>query len=223
MDNETPAPPSDPHLAALRREYKRHTLSEAEVDRSPIAQFQRWFGEAIAARVPEPNAMILATATAGGRPSARTVLLKGVDERGFVFYTNYESRKGQELAENPWAALVFLWVELERQVRIEGTVGQTTAEESDAYYASRPLGSRVGAWASRQSQVLPSRESLEQRMRELAAEYQQRDVPRPPYWGGYRLRPVAVEFWQGRPSRLHDRVRYRLLDDGTWAIERLSP
>ncbi len=166
--------------------------------------------------------MTLASASRDGRPSARMVLLKGIDA-GFVFYTNYEGRKARDLAENPWAALVFYWAELERQVRIEGRVEQVSQEESDAYFASRATESRLGAWASRQSQVIAGREVLERRLRELTAEYADREIPRPPFWGGYRIIPNSIEFWQGRPGRLHDRLRYRRLADGAWLIERLSP
>jgi pyridoxamine 5'-phosphate oxidase len=213
----------DTFLADLRREYTQRGLSEAEVDADPFKQFQLWFSEAVAAQLVEPNAMTLATASREGKPSARVVLLKGFNARGFVFYTNYESRKGQELAENSWAALVFFWAELARQVRIEGRVEQCSAEESDAYFRSRPLGSRLGAWASQQSQVISSREVLEQRLEDLMGEYANGNVPRPPYWGGYRLSPTSFEFWQGRPNRLHDRLRYDRLDDGSWLLERLSP
>ncbi len=197
-------------------------LREDEVDRDPLAQFAAWFDEARATPIRLPETMILATATSDGRPSARAVLLKGVDARGFVFYTSYESRKGRELAENPRAALVFLWDALGRQVRVEGEVARVSPVESDAYFRTRPLGSRIGAWASRQSQPLASREALVRRAAELAAEYDDGDVPLPPFWGGYRLTPAAIEFWQHRDDRLHDRLRYRR-SEGGWTIERLGP
>jgi pyridoxamine 5'-phosphate oxidase len=209
-------------LAELRKNYSLGSLDEADIDRDPIRQFEKWFAQAVDARLPEPNAMTLATVDARGYPAARIVLIKGVDERGFVFFTNYESRKGAELAVNPRASLLFHWVELERQVRIEGRIDKTDAAESDAYYASRPLASRIGAWASAQSQVIESRAVLEAREAEIRAQYGEHP-PRPPFWGGYRLQPDAIEFWQGRPSRLHDRLRFIRSTDGAWRIERLSP
>ena len=209
-------------LRRLRQEYTRAGLREADAATDPVEQFGRWFDEALAAGLREPNAMTLATATADGLPSARVVLLKGFDERGFVFYTNYEGRKARELGENPHAALVFYWGELERQVRIEGRVARVPEEESDAYYASRPRGSRLGAWASEQSRPVGSRGKLEERLRELEAEHEGREVPRPPFWGGYRVEPEAVEFWQGRENRLHDRLVYRRAGGG-WRLERLQP
>ncbi|SPB15740.1 pyridoxamine 5'-phosphate oxidase [Caballeronia novacaledonica] len=210
-------------LADLRKNYSRGALDAADVAPNPVSQFQTWFAQALDAKLPEPNAMTLATVDSQGRPSARIVLIKGVDERGFVFFTNYDSRKGRELAANPAASLLFHWIELERQVRIEGRVEKTSDEESDAYYASRPLGSRIGAWASDQSQPLESREALEARERDMIARYGEAP-PRPPHWGGYRLVPDTLEFWQGRPSRLHDRIVYTRDDAGApWRIARLAP
>jgi pyridoxamine 5'-phosphate oxidase len=208
-------------IAALRKSYERDELDEGASAADPLAQFQRWFEQALAAELPEPNAMTLATVGADGRPSTRVVLIKGYDARGIVWYTNYASRKGRELAQQPWAALQFHWVELERVVRIEGRVEKTSDTESDGYYATRPLDSRLGAWASPQSQVIGSRALLVANAAKAAARYAL-NPPRPPHWGGYRLRPEAWEFWQGRKSRLHDRLRYRL-DGGTWVRERLAP
>ncbi|KMY86755.1 Pyridoxamine 5'-phosphate oxidase [Candidatus Paraburkholderia calva] len=210
-------------LADLRKNYSRGSLDATDVDRDPIRQFDTWFAQAFDAKLPEPNAMTLATVDPDGRPAARIVLIKGVDTRGFVFFTNYDSRKGRELAANPAASLLFHWIELERQVRIEGRVEQTSSAESDSYYASRPPGSRIGAWASDQSQPLASREALEAREREMSAKFGE-NPPRPPHWGGYRLVPDVIEFWQGRPSRLHDRIVYSR--DGAsspWRIERFAP
>lgn len=206
----------------MRREYSARELNEADVDRDPLKQFDVWFGEAAASEVLDPNAMALATADREGRPSVRIVLLKEYNERGFVFFTNYESRKGRQMSENPQASLCFWWGELMRQVRIEGRVEQVSADESDRYFASRPLESQLGAWASDQSSVIADRATLEHRMLKMKECYADEDVPRPRYWGGYRLIPDSIEFWQGRPGRLHDRLQYRL-QDGTWTMFRLAP
>jgi pyridoxamine 5'-phosphate oxidase len=209
------------HLADLRKSYERAELSEDASRAEPLQQFEQWLNEAIAAEVPEPNAMTLATVGSDLRPSTRIVLIKGYDERGVVWYTNYDSRKGQELAGNPLAALQFHWVELERVVRIEGRVERTSAQESDAYFASRPIDSRIGAWASPQSQVIAGRGVLVANAARYGAQYLL-NPPRPPHWGGFRLVPDRWEFWQGRKSRLHDRLRYRR-DAGAWVRERLAP
>jgi pyridoxamine 5'-phosphate oxidase len=209
--------------SSLRKEYTSAGLDKADVDPDPIVQFHRWFEKVIEADLHEPNAMILATATTTeGKPSARTVLLKGYDERGFVFYTNYEGRKAKEIEANPRCALLFYWGELERQVRIEGRASRLSGEESDAYFASRPRGSRLGAWASEQSSPVEDRSILEERVKALDAEYEGREIPRPPFWGGYRVEPDTIEFWQGRESRLHDRLVY-LRNEGEWKIVRLQP
>ena len=212
-------------LAELRQNYIRGVLDEASVDSNPIAQFKTWFWEAQQAGLPEPNAMTLATSTSDGYCTARIVLLKELDENGFVFYTNYESRKGRDLTDNPHAALVFYWAELERQARIEGRVDRVPRQQSEAYFKSRPRGSRLGAWVSHQSEVIQSRKMLEARLRDLEARYAGTDeIPVPDYWGGFRVRPHSIEFWQGRPNRLHDRLRYlRNSEDEQWRIERLGP
>ena len=209
-------------LARVRKEYSRHALDETGVDLNPLVQFHRWYKEANEAELSEPNAMVLATASLEGRPSARIVLLKGADERGFMFYTNYEGRKSIELTANPQAALLFFWGQLERQVRIEGTVERTTKQESEEYFKTRPLESRLSAWASKQSSVVPSRDFLEQKLLDLRLGYTSQEIPLPPFWGGFRLQPEVFEFWQGRENRLHDRIRYSL-HGGVWEIERLSP
>lgn len=209
-------------IADIRRDYTSEGLSEGALATDPISQFRQWFEEASRTEHHDVNVMTLATADADGRPSARIVLLKGVDD-GFVFYTNYESHKGRELAENPNAAVVFWWPTLARQVRVEGSVEKVTAEESEAYFRSRPRGSRIGAIASPQSRVIESRALLAQQVTALEEEYKEReDIPRPDHWGGYRLRPVLVEFWQGRESRLHDRLQYRR-EGNAWIVERLGP
>jgi len=233
-------------IADLRKEYNLTGLHRADLEAEPIAQFNRWFEQATGARVggrirkfcvnvykafltffgaetPDVNAMTLATADKEGRPSARVVLLKGVDERGFIFFTNYDSRKGHELTENPQAALVVYWSELERQICIAGEVTKLPEAESEAYFKSRPRGSRIAAWASRQSEVLRDRAELEQKWQQLEGQYPGEQVPKPPFWGGYILSPTRIEFWQGRPNRLHDRFRYTREPDKSWKIERLSP
>ena len=209
-------------LADLRKTYARESLTESAVDPDPIIQFKTWMNEALDAELPEPNAMTVATVGADGKPSARVLLIKGVDQRGFVFFTNYESHKGRDLEANPHAALVFYWIELERQVRIDGRVEKLPDEESDAYFNSRPLDSRIGAWASNQSRELSSRLALVANAAKYAARYVM-NPPRPPHWGGYVVIPETIEFWQGRPSRLHDRIRYTRQANGGWKIVRLAP
>ena len=211
-----------PSLADLRRDYTLAGLSEADAGRDPFALFHHWFDQASAANLLEPNAFTLATATPTGIPSARTVLLKLFDERGFCFFTNYNSRKGDEMAANPYVAMMFLWHELERQVRIEGRAEKTTAQESDDYYRQRPLGSRLGAWSSPQSEVIAERSVLEEQQKQLLARFANGEPPRPPHWGGYRIVPTVFEFWHGRPSRLHDRIRFRLVNNA-WVVDRLAP
>jgi len=209
--------------ADLRREYTLAGLRRADLPADPFHQFAKWFDEAVLAQVLEPNAMSLATADAAGQPSARTVLLKGFDVRGFVFFTNYQSRKGRELEANPRAGLLILWRELERQVVIGGAVAKVSREESEDYFKARPEGSRLSAWASRQSEVVPDRDYLEQQMAQVTGKFAFDSVPCPPHWGGYLVAPEEIEFWQGRPDRLHDRFRYTRMPGGDWVIERLSP
>ncbi len=214
---------SSTDIAALRRNYTQEKLSKKDVQPDPVGQFDHWFREALNSELPEANAMTLATATRDGRPSARTVLLKGFDHQGFVFFTNYESRKGRELDENPFATLLFFWPELERQVRIEGRVERVSEDESQAYFQSRPKESQIGAWASPQSRVIEGRDVLEGKVHELITTFKHDEVlPLPPFWGGYRINPDVFEFWQGRESRLHDRIRYLRTEQG-WQIDRLAP
>jgi pyridoxamine 5'-phosphate oxidase len=210
-------------LAAMRRNYTRAGLTEQDAHANPFVQFRLWFAEAKSAQILEPNAMTLATANASGEPSARVVLLKELDEQGFVFYTNYQSDKAQDIAANARVSLNFFWGELERQVRVQGAATKVSREESEAYFQTRPRESQIGAWASQQSSVVASREDLARRFQELSAEFEGRDIPCPPFWGGYRVKPSAIEFWQGRPGRLHDRLLYTCADDGFWRVERLSP
>lgn len=210
-------------LADLRKDYTLAGLLEKDLAKDPFRQFERWFQEAEAAKIPEPNATVLATVDADGRPSTRIVLLKGLDGRGFTFFTNYDSRKGRELAANPLASLTFPWIAMERQVNVEGRVVKITREESDAYFHSRPQGSQLGAWVSQQSTVISGRAVLEDALKAYEKKYAGQTVPLPPNWGGYRLIPDRVEFWQGRRSRLHDRLRYRREADGAWIVERLAP
>ncbi len=209
-------------IADIRKDYKLQSLHENEVAANPTDQFTTWWNEAISSNIDEVNAMTLATSNITGKPDARIVLLKGYDANGFVFFTNYQSRKAQELAANPFATLVFFWKELERQVRIEGTVEKIAAADSDAYFNSRPVGSRIGAWASPQSTVISDRTLLEENVKQLEVKYADGNIPRPEHWGGYVVKPTQVEFWQGRSSRLHDRIRYELKNDD-WIIERLAP
>jgi len=209
-------------IAKLRREYSLKSLNESEVSSDPIAQFEFWLNEAIDSQLPEPNAMTLATSTFEGKPSARVVLLKQFNAEGFSFFTNYDSRKGKNLLQNPYATLVFFWPELERQVRIEGKVAKTSDSESDKYFRTRPEKSKIGAWASPQSNVIPSRRYLENLMSDFDEEFHNKSIARPKNWGGYILKPTLFEFWQGRPNRLHDRIQYSFINE-KWVIERLAP
>jgi pyridoxamine 5'-phosphate oxidase len=210
-------------IADLRRDYSSQTLLESDVAADPIQQFDKWWKEAILSEIVEANAMTLATSSPDGMPAARIVLLKGFDQKGFVFYTNYKSYKGIQLEENPKACLVFFWKELERQVRITGLVKKLTAGENDAYFFSRPASSQLGAWASPQSQVIGNRNWLDDQYKKFAEQFQREQLYRPEHWGGYLVQPVIVEFWQGRPSRMHDRIQYTLEEGGGWKIERLAP
>jgi pyridoxamine 5'-phosphate oxidase len=213
----------NPEIANIRKDYSTQNLLETDVALNAIDQFQKWWSEAVKSEIDEVNAMTLATASSDGMPSARIMLLKGFDKKGFVFFSNYKSFKAMHLEENPKACLVFFWKELERQVRITGLVKKLSEKESDEYFYSRPVGSQIGAWASNQSQVIENREWLQNRVHQLTEEFKQKELKRPPHWGGYVVTPVIIEFWQGRPSRLHDRIQYTLEEDGNWKIERLSP
>lgn len=210
-------------IAAIRKDYMLKSFTEADAAADAITQFTHWWNDALASKIDEVNAFTLATATKDGKPSARIVLLKGYDASGFVFFTNYESNKGKTLAENPVASIVFFWKELERQIRIEGSIEKTSAAESDEYFFSRPVGSQVGAWASPQSRVIENRDLIEGNVKTYEEKFSQSPIVRPTHWGGYRLKPQLIEFWQGRPSRLHDRLQYTLQSTGVWKIERLAP
>lgn len=213
----------NPSIADLRKDYSSETLLETSIASHPIQQFDKWWQQAIDSQVDEANAMTLATASSDGMPSARIVLLKGFNQEGFVFFTNYKSYKGLQLEENPKACLVFFWKELERQVRIIGLVNKISEQDSDEYFHSRPIGSQVGAWTSPQSHVIPNRSWLDEQYQKISKELQEKNIERPPHWGGYIVKPVIMEFWQGRPSRLHDRIQYTLQENGAWKIERLAP
>jgi pyridoxamine 5'-phosphate oxidase len=206
-----------------QKEYELYEFKEEDLDPDPLKQFGKWYEEAIKANCLQPDAMTLATSTPDGVPSARMMLLKDFDQNGFLFYTNCDSRKGEDLSQNPRASIVFWWSLLERQVRIEGSITKVSEQEADAYFSTRPRGSCIGAWASNQSKIIGSRRVLDDRYNELEENYQGKEIPRPPYWMGYCLKPISIEFWQGRPNRLHDRIRYRLVQDGRWIIERLAP
>ncbi len=211
------------HIAGIRKDYKLQSFSEADAMADPFSQFEKWWNESLASGIEEINAMTLATASADGMPDARIVLLKGFDEKGFIFFTNYDSVKGQELLANPRACLVFFWKELERQVRISGLAVQVSEKENDDYFKSRPEGSRIGAWASPQSETIESRDWLEMNEKKIREQFFNGQIDRPPHWGGYRVKPTRIEFWQGRPNRLHDRILYRLAKNGNWTMERLAP
>lgn len=215
--------PENNYIANLRKDYSLRSLSETDVNNNPIEQFKTWWNEAIESEIAEPNAMTLATCSREGKPSARIVLLKGINENGLIFYTNYNSRKGKEMEENSFVSLVFLWKEIERQVRVEGKVKKISEEESDVYFSSRPIKSQLGAWSSHQSKVIENRQILEKSMEDYTSKFLNEIIPRPKYWGGYIVQPELIEFWQGRRSRLHDRIQYTLTDTASWKIERLSP
>jgi pyridoxamine 5'-phosphate oxidase len=210
------------NIADIRKEYKLRSLSENDVEKNPIKEFEIWWNAAVRGEVDEPNAMTLATSSKGA-PSARTVLLKGFTEDGFIFFTNYNSKKAQDLMDNPLACILFFWKELERQIRIEGIVEKISDEENDKYFHSRPYESRLGAWSSPQSTVIESREVIENNFQSYKQKFEGKEIPRPPHWGGFILKPMVFEFWQGRPSRLHDRIQYTYTDNNTWRIERLAP
>jgi pyridoxamine 5'-phosphate oxidase len=210
-------------LATIRKDYRLQSLSEEDVDTNPIKQFEKWFQQALASGIEEPNAMTLATSTTDGKPSARIVLLKGIKDNGFVFFTNYESKKGKQIHDNPFAGIVFFWKELERQVTIQGEIKKVGEQESDEYFASRPLESRIGAWSSPQSQVIENREVLEKNVAYYSDKYQSQNIPRPSHWGGYILMPTLIEFWQGGAGRLHDRLQYSIDATNSWIIKRLAP
>ena len=209
-------------IADIRKDYRLLSFDEKDADANPTKQFSRWWDEAVESKVEEVNAMTLATSTQNGKPSARIVLLKDFDDRGFIFFTNYESHKGKELNENPFAALVFFWKEIERQIRIEGSIEKVSSEESDNYFFSRPEGSRIGAWASPQSNIIPNRDLLNDNVEKFTSEFKN-NIPRPPHWGGYRVIPKLIEFWQGRSNRLHDRLQYTKTTNGSWKVDRLAP
>jgi pyridoxamine 5'-phosphate oxidase len=210
-------------LAGIRKEYLLQSLLEKDVDADPVKQFQQWWNEALQSNVEEPNAMTLATSTPSGKPSARIVLLKEIKDNGFVYFSNYDSRKGKEINDNPFVSLVFFWKELERQIRIEGEAEKISSAESDEYFLSRPLESRIGAWCSPQSEIIKNREVLEKNVHDYTQKFLSQNIPRPPHWGGYIVKPNLVEFWQGRPGRLHDRILYTINEKAAWKIERLAP
>ena len=211
------------NISNIRKEYMLESLSEVDVERNPMQQFDKWWQQAIESNIDEVNAMTLATVNAEGQPSARVVLLKGYDERGFVYFTNYNSHKGKDIEDNPKVCLVFFWKELERQIRIEGLAQKVSSAESDAYFNSRPNESKLGAWASPQSEVVESRAVIENNFKKYLSEFKENPIVRPPHWGGYLVQPVKIEFWQGRPSRLHDRIEYHLLEGNEWSMKRLAP